>query len=256
MLNNSSILFIYLPFAILYILSVIYGRTQSTSKIVNLQEISLVPGIITGGIYISGIIIQSLWYYLPILNLFKYNVTSWTVFSILHVSYVILIARAILRHKYGLSLRQAFNLRIETLLFVTKLCIFLAVIRIFFAYILGINYFKVSPNSDILESVNITNIVLLFISSGVINPFAEELIYRGLLYYPVCGKNGKYFASILTSFVWAYSHFVSFKQSFLLFIFGLFLCWLNNRERSLFPSILFHIFWNSYVIIGGSISAL
>lgn len=92
--------------------------------------------------------------------------------------------------------------------------------------------------------------IFFLIAAGIVigAPLAEEIIFRGQIFAELAqtplGLSG---ASLITSAVWAVSHGATQPLHVvgLLFLMGLFLCWLLVRFGSLWVTIACHAVWNA-----------
>jgi uncharacterized protein len=82
-------------------------------------------------------------------------------------------------------------------------------------------------------------------------PLSEELVFRRLLV--LSARPGRYkvaAASVLSSALWAVIHLYSWPTTGLMFLEGLFLCWLALKYKSIWPGIAFHALYNAYAMWG------
>ena len=88
--------------------------------------------------------------------------------------------------------------------------------------------------------------VMLFLI-GIFGPCSEELVFRGIVYQGY-RKNGTVFASMLLSaLLFALMH-MNFNQAFYAMAVGILVVLLVEATGSLWSSILFHVFFNSWQV--------
>lgn len=76
--------------------------------------------------------------------------------------------------------------------------------------------------------------ILSLSKTAIVAPFAEEFLYRGLIFQGVVGRYNPKKAVLLTSLLFAVVHATPLRM-FNSFISGLFLVWLFPETRSLWP---------------------
>ncbi|MHB1459239.1 MAG: CPBP family intramembrane glutamic endopeptidase [Armatimonadota bacterium] len=96
--------------------------------------------------------------------------------------------------------------------------------------------------------MELKNFLLLCLVNVILAPIFEESVFRGLLYVPLCRKVGRYFALIITSLLWTHSHFSSIIHSVGIFVFGIILGALYEKSGSLLPSLILHMYKNSWIV--------
>lgn len=85
--------------------------------------------------------------------------------------------------------------------------------------------------------------LMLVISTCVIAPIFEELLYRGLV-LSALKRFGNMFAIIITSFLFALAH-GNLPQAVPVFFLSLVLCYVTLRSGSLYPSMMIHFINNA-----------
>lgn len=88
-------------------------------------------------------------------------------------------------------------------------------------------------------------LTLVFISSCIIAPFAEEVIYRGIVYRAMKGRFPVSVSIILSAAFFALIH-MELSNLPALFFLGLALAWLFEKHGNLWPSIGLHFFNNFF----------
>lgn len=111
------------------------------------------------------------------------------------------------------------------------------------ACFLNMIIFKFGEGNEVIE----VNKILLFISSGVLGPILEELLFRKKLLTELLKFNNKYVALLLSSFIFSFLHngVVTMIYAFILgIVFGLFYIKYKNIKLT----ILMHMAANIIVI--------
>lgn len=111
------------------------------------------------------------------------------------------------------------------------------------ACFLNMIIFKFGEGNEVIE----VNKILLFISSGILGPILEELLFRKKLLTELLKFNNKYVALLLSSFIFSFLHngLVTMIYAFILgIVFGLFYIKYKNIKLT----ILMHMAANIIVI--------
>ncbi len=87
------------------------------------------------------------------------------------------------------------------------------------------------------------NILIMLVAVVLIGPFAEELVFRGLVYSRLRRAVPVWAAAVLSSLVFALTHGVSLWIAYA-FIMGLAMAFIYEKTGSLWGSIIFHICFN------------
>lgn len=88
------------------------------------------------------------------------------------------------------------------------------------------------------------NMVISFISAGIIGPIAEEIIFRGLMFTRFKSGMPVWLAAVLSSLIFGLMH-GHIVWSTYAFILGLVFCWFFSVTKSLWGSIILHLSFNS-----------
>jgi membrane protease YdiL (CAAX protease family) len=252
MINYKLIIFIYSSVLLLLLISTIRDRFIPHNELLKSQKWSLIPGIIVLTLSIGGVIIQSLWNYIPILKNYLYNPFNWDIFSLFWMCFILIIVYIFLRYVYKVSIIKVFGLQTIYLPFILKLCGVLTIINILSIYYLDFNLI-LHPGKElegIIKSMDIPHFILFSLVTIIVSPIGEEIVSRGLIYVPLYRKLGRYLAIILSSLIFAHAHFFeALLPSFGIFIKGLIFGWLYDRSGSLIHPIILHIFINSWVLV-------
>lgn len=252
MINYKLIIFIYSSVLLLLLISTIRDRFVPHNELLKSQKWSLILGIIILTLGISGVIIQSLWNYIPILKNYLYNPFNWDIFSLFWTCFILSVVYIFVHFVYKVSIIKVFGLQSVYFSFILKICGVLTIINILSIYFLDFNLI-LTPNPEIgkiIKSMDIPHFILFSFVTIIVSPIEEEVIFRGLLYTPLYRKLGRYLAIILSSLIFAHAHFFeALLPSFGIFIKGLILGWLYDRSGSLIHPIILHIFINSWVLV-------
>lgn len=89
--------------------------------------------------------------------------------------------------------------------------------------------------------------LLLLLVAGVV-PFAEELVFRGMLYPLLRARMLPIFAIILNAAIFAAAHFILVLLPGL-FVVGLILAYLREQSGSIWPGVLLHALQNSLALL-------
>lgn len=94
-----------------------------------------------------------------------------------------------------------------------------------------------------------------FIAAGVIGPFLEEVLFRGLILRGFLARYNTKRAIVLSSLLFAVFH-LNIYQLLPAFILGIFLSWVFIKLNSLWPCIFFHAFYNSIFVVTSTLVRL
>lgn len=92
-------------------------------------------------------------------------------------------------------------------------------------------------------SIYIAFLVIVFLA-----PLVEELVYRGYVLQTLLSKMKVFWASILSAGIFACFH-LEFSSVIPLFILGLIMNYIFIKNKSIWPSIIFHAFNNGITLI-------
>jgi len=84
---------------------------------------------------------------------------------------------------------------------------------------------------------------LSFVSTVVIAPVLEEIMFRGIMFTALTSRWRVWLAAIVSSLAFAFLH-GQVNVGIYTFIFGLLLCWLYRKSRSIVPGIILHFLNN------------
>ncbi len=205
-------------------------------------------GVTAVGLDTSSHVIASLWPRVPILKAYDFNLFNWNIVNLISLFFILVFIYASLRWFYKVSIVDVFNLKLAYLPFIIKLCAVLIIVMIL-NYLWDYGLFSQPEELRRMKSMDAKNLIIDSLLRMFLGPIVEESIYRGLIYAPLYRKVGRYFAIILTSFVWTFGHFYDLPTSIGIFILGLFLGWLYDRSGSLLHPLLFHMVRNNWLLL-------
>lgn len=119
-------------------------------------------------------------------------------------------------------------------------------------YILDALEWSVSP-PDIEEDLNTPlGIVITTVYSCIIAPITEEIFYRGMV-MKVLSKSSQRFAIFASAMFFGLGH-GNVAQFILAFLLGIFMAHIDLKHNSILPSIIVHMFINTFVTITNALS--
>ena len=103
----------------------------------------------------------------------------------------------------------------------------------------------------ITDSYKISSLPLIVtvVSSGIIGPILEELLFRGIVYNKLLTFNSHKKACIITSIMFSLMHFPNIITMIYTFILSFIMIYLYDKYKSLHASIIFHIAINSTILV-------
>lgn len=111
-----------------------------------------------------------------------------------------------------------------------------------------------SENQQAIIEIQKQNPMLLFLSVGILAPFVEEIVFRGVIYKGLKEKYNHRLAMIVSSFIFGFIHVYAslFTGDFkdLLFIFsyaglGFVFSYVYHKRDNIYTSIVLHSLYNS-----------
>lgn len=115
--------------------------------------------------------------------------------------------------------------------------------------LLEIYYPKLINNyRDMMSYTDEGSQILLALSAAVAGPIAEELVFRGVMLKRAGYILPFYAANILQSFLFSISH-MNLLQMIYTFPLGLFYGYVTMRYKSIIPSIILHMLFNSFPVV-------
>ena len=124
------------------------------------------------------------------------------------------------------------------------------VLGITISLIYNIILFYLNNKFNFTNNFEISNIPLIIqiISSGILGPILEELVFRGIVYNKLKTFNKPKTSMILTSIIFALFH-SDIVNVIYAFIVSFVLIYLYEKYKSLKAPILMHIFLNTTIIL-------
>ncbi|MFX3648893.1 MAG: lysostaphin resistance A-like protein [Paenibacillus sp.] len=95
------------------------------------------------------------------------------------------------------------------------------------------------------QAVNLQNIIMT-LAIIIIIPFYEELLFRGLLFTTIYNRYGSAWSIIISSLIFGFLHSDLFV---LTTIYGFVFNYIFLKTKSLIPSIILHMIWNTLVVL-------
>ena len=111
---------------------------------------------------------------------------------------------------------------------------------------IGIPGFSGQGNEVIISELfgkSLLGLVLAFVITGIFVPFVEELFFRGFLFKGLKNYISPLASAIITSIIFASAH-LSLTIAGPIFIIGLVLCWLYQKNDNIWPGIVLHALKN------------
>ena len=120
----------------------------------------------------------------------------------------------------------------------------------FFSMVSGIFFTIFGVNNDVMpQTYGLFEIVISFLTAGILGPILEELFFRGFV-FGCLRRYGDVFAALISSLAFALLH-LNFVQGVPVFFFGLLFCWAYRRTGSLWIPIALHITNNMIALLAG-----
>lgn len=103
----------------------------------------------------------------------------------------------------------------------------------------------------ITDAYKINNIPLIvtIISSGILGPILEELLFRGIVYNKLLSFNNHKKACIITSIMFSIMHFPNIITMIYTFILSFIMIYLYDKYKTLHAPIIFHIAINTTILV-------
>ncbi len=100
----------------------------------------------------------------------------------------------------------------------------------------------------VLSSKNFWSLTVLFITTVLMAPFFEELIFRGTLLPVLVSKQGRTTSVIVSALIFALAH-LSVSETPPLFVLGIGLALLRLASGRLLPCVIMHSLWNGITFV-------
>lgn len=95
---------------------------------------------------------------------------------------------------------------------------------------------------------NNVDIYILILSTGILGPILEELLFRGIVYNKLLKFNNHKNAVIITSVIFSIMHFPNIINMFYTFLLSFLLLYLTDKYK-LFSSIILHVTINTTIVL-------
>lgn len=153
--------------------------------------------------------------------------------------------------KIKLPPMRVMNCKMKSVLYYTALAMGLS--SIFSFLVMGIDILLSGAGihmttPDFTMKYDLLNNLILLVSTCIVAPIFEELIFRGLI-LTALKKFGHVYAIVVTSLLFALLH-GNIPQSLPIFFFSLVVCYVVIKMNSLLPAILIHFINNVYGVMG------
>lgn len=253
-IRYDLIVSIYIPVLLLLVINRFRNKYEPKNEILKSCNWSLLPATALIFIAISSQVVVALWIknLISIKSIFPYNHLNSQLFKLFYYCLSLVLVYLVLRYTYKVHITKVFNFKSYHFPLILKVCSILTVLHVLDALVA-----RNRPGPAAVSNLKLldTQSLILFLFVAIfVAPIAEEIIFRGLLYSPLYRKMGRYPAIILSALIWTYGHSLEMYPRITIFAFGIFvigilLAWLYDRSGSLFPSIIVHMFQNSWIIV-------
>jgi len=242
---------VYATVFLLLIISLLKDKFNPCVSSLNVSNVNLMHLASLMFVYNSYFFVKLFWSYIPILNRYSYSYAVVDAVDLFVFSFILFTLYMVVRYYFKYVFACNFSVRIKYLSRIFIVCAVLTIANLLCIYYYNINFILNENNNYInaIKSMSINSIVILFFVNVIVGPILEESIFRGLLYVPLYRKVGRRFALIISSMIWTHSHFSSMTHSIGIFLFGIILGILYEKSGSLVPSIVLHMYRNSWVMI-------
>lgn len=246
-----NLIYIYLPVISMIAICFLPNRFEPHNDLLKTIKFPLVLPICLIFVLNSSLLFQIYWYLIPGLQYIEYVQENWNILDLIFSLVLLLIIYLTCKFCYNISINKLFKLNSFKLIYFLKICIALAIINGIMLYYFELNMllYETEANVVYLKSMGAGNIFILILLNIVIAPAIEEIIFRGFLYVPMYRKVGRNIALILSSFLWAHSHFSTLVHGIGIFILGIIFGLVYDKYGSLIYPMLFHGFKNSWILI-------
>jgi membrane protease YdiL (CAAX protease family) len=252
MINYKLILLIYSPVILMSLTLVLRDKFEPSNKSLKTCNWSLVTAIIVIGFVETNIIASAILNQIATIRNYQFNSLLSEIVSFISYCFVLILAFTLLRYVYKVSIVGVFQLRLKIFPFIFKIGGILLVVNVLSTYFLDLNIMAgpLMGELELIKSMRPKTFILFGFVTIILAPIVEEIVYRGLLYVPLHRKIGRYGAIIVSAIVWSFGHhFPSLSTIGGTFIIGLILGWLYDKNGSLLPPIIFHMFKNSWILV-------
>ena len=252
MINYYLLFFLYSPVILLCFLSKFKDRSEFDKTALKTLPFSLMISTVFITIFLSIILIQSIWYISPLFGYEYSDVRAIVLFFVFNIMILILVI--IVLKIANTSIFDIMNIKKS---FVYNMVIIGSVATLVFVLLPQIlipditRDFKTDYLAG-LKSMSPMIIVIFSFDSIILTPIVEETIFRGVLYPVLYRKIGRIASLLLTSYIFLHAHFGVFLQSIsislVIFSRGLLFVWLYDKKRTLVYPIGFHMLFNAWSV--------
>lgn len=246
-LSYIQIAFLYSPIYLLCLFYFLEDKFKPSEIVSGYQPFSIIFATMSLTMLLTVILIQSLWYHFSFMGI-SYSDTAFELFCTLWFG-MALILIIVLSKRFNFSLCKIINFRISNSYNIIGLGLIFFVLIVLLSqddeFIGEISQDNLPP----FKSIPISLLIIFSVNSILFFPFMEEIVFRGLLFYPLYRKVGRLTAIILTSYFFMHYHFFvllnSLSESFFILMAGIFLTWLYDKKKSLIYPLTCHMLYNA-----------
>lgn len=130
-----------------------------------------------------------------------------------------------------------------------RIIISIALLGIFISLFYNIFIYSINNSIHITDNYYISSVplVILIITSGIMGPILEELLFRGIVYNKLLTFNDHKKACIITSIMFSIMHYPNIINIIYTFILSFILIYLYDKYKSLKAPIILHIAVNTTI---------
>ena len=139
--------------------------------------------------------------------------------------------------------KNSVNFNLKNIIFITILALSISIFYNTFIYLIN-NNIHITDNynkSDI-------SIIILILTTGIMGPILEELLFRGIVYNRLLTFVNHKEAIIFTSLLFSIMHMPDIITVIYTFLLSIIMIYLYNKFKTIKASIIFHIFINITII--------
>ena len=139
--------------------------------------------------------------------------------------------------------KNSVNFNLKNIIFITILALSISIFYNTFIYLIN-NNIHITDNynkSDI-------SIIILILTTGIMGPILEELLFRGIVYNRLLTFVNHKKAIIFTSLLFSIMHMPDIITVIYTFLLSIIMIYLYNKFKTIKASIIFHIFINITII--------
>ena len=139
--------------------------------------------------------------------------------------------------------KNSVNFNLKNIIFIIILALSISIFYNTFIYLIN-NNIHITDNynkSDI-------SIIILILTTGIMGPILEELLFRGIVYNRLLTFANHKKAIIFTSLLFSIMHMPDIITVIYTFLLSIIMIYLYNKFKTIKASIIFHIFINITII--------